>query len=60
MPEPQPTLEAFVAIMKADIDRFAANWRAQHAAKPEEWPLQMNEGDWYDQFLMYESSGERT
>lgn len=60
MPQPKPTLEDFVAEMKADVDRFATNWRKNHAATPEEWPMQMDGGDWYDQFLMFESSGDKS
>lgn len=53
------TLEEFIAEMKKDIDKFEVNWRKQNVAKPEHWPMEMNEGDWYEQFLMFEASGEK-
>lgn len=51
-------LATFVKQMHADIDAFAANWLKGHAKEPEQWPLTNGEGDWYDQFLIFESSGQ--
>jgi hypothetical protein len=59
MPKEKPyTLDQFVAEMKQDLERFAISWRKQNAKKPEHWPMEMNVGDWYDQFLMFEQSGD--
>jgi len=46
----------FVSRMKADLDRFQADYEANLASPPDgqHWPAEMSEGDWYDQFLMFE------
>jgi hypothetical protein len=47
------SLEQFVAEVKADIEAFAADYRASHAANPEHYPLEMrdnNDGVWLEFF----------
>lgn len=48
------TLRTFIASLKADVDRFEADWiaqRAEHGAK--DWPLRMLQEDWHDQFMTF-------
>ncbi len=52
------TLEEFKSTMKADLDRFVQHYEAGHATDPQNWPAQMGEGDWYDQFLIFMGFGE--
>lgn len=59
MNKPQ-TLDDFVAEMRKDIDTFEANWRRQHAENPKHWPMELGGGDWYEQFMMFESSGDKS
>ncbi|WP_274644163.1 hypothetical protein [Pseudomonas serbica] len=47
------TLEQFVAEVKVDIEAFAAEYRASHAANPEIFPLKLgdnNDGLWLEFF----------
>lgn len=57
------SLEQFVAEVKADIEGFAADYRAQHAAAPEQYPLELNSdntGLWLEFFVDYMTSGKGT
>lgn len=50
------TLDEFKASLEGDIETFVTDWKLSHANPhndPEHWPLEMDEGDWYDQFLMW-------
>lgn len=52
MPAPSEiTLDQFIARLHAEVDAFAAKWRAEHAVNPEHWPAAMNEAEWHEQFL---------
>lgn len=53
------TLDQYVQQLKKDVEEFEAMWRKNHATRPQEWPLSMGEGDWYEQFLMFESTGNK-
>jgi hypothetical protein len=47
------TLEQFVEEVKVDIEAFAAEYRASHAANPEIFPLELgddNAGLWLEFF----------
>lgn len=46
-------LEEFSEIAKADIDRFVANWRKGVKKEPDMWPLDLPEGEWFEQFLAF-------
>ena len=51
----QPTLEQFTAYLEDAVSRFKAYYvgglaKAEH---PAEWPLQMPEADWNEQFTMW-------
>jgi hypothetical protein len=48
------TLDQFVAEVKRDIEAFAADYRASHAANPEHFPLELgddNAGVWLEFFM---------
>jgi hypothetical protein len=49
------TLDEFIKSMKQDLDAFRANWKEQQSEVPEHFPNDLDEGDWYDQFLTFES-----
>lgn len=47
------TLDEFIAEVKVDIEAFAAEYRAQNAANPEQYPLKLgdnNDGLWLEFF----------
>lgn len=53
-------LDQFIAEVKADIEGFAAEYRKQHAANPEHYPLELgddNEGLWAEFFMDYMTRG---
>ena len=52
MPAPSEiTLDQFIARLHAEVDAFAAKWRAESAVNPEHWPATMNEAEWHEQFM---------
>lgn len=51
------TLDEFKATLLEDIDAFVINHKKGHEENPEVWPLEMDEGDWFDQFLISMSGG---
>lgn len=54
MPKPpQLDLDAFIAHMRGEIDRFAADWRKNMAENPDDWPAENTASEWYEQFLVY-------
>lgn len=51
------SLDQFVAQIKEDIEAFAAEYRAQHAVNPENYPIELpndNAGAWFEQFVMFD------
>ena len=53
------TLEQFIGECRDDVDRFKAMWDANQTKQPEAFPGQMNEGDWFDQYLIFLQSNKR-
>ncbi len=49
------TLDEFVKCLRASVDEFDANWRERNAKDGSDYPMQMGEGDWWEQFMAYES-----
>ena len=50
------TLDEFKASIMGDIETFTTDWKLKNAnpnLDPQHWPLEMDKGDWYDQFLMW-------
>lgn len=46
-------LDEFVALMRADIDRFEAHWRKLQQEAPTTHPSAMWSGEWDEQFRMF-------
>lgn len=51
------SLDDFCTDMQKDLERFKANWLKEREKNPDNWPLSMGAGDWYEQFLMFLSQG---
>ena len=47
------TLPEFQAALEKDLEQFFAYYKNMHLKLPKEWPMAMNEGDWYEQFLFW-------
>lgn len=52
-------IEEFVKVTEAEIQSFKSWYLKQRGqaaglGREEEWPLVMKEGDWFEQFLVYE------
>jgi hypothetical protein len=50
------TFDAFVADLRADIERFAKHWHDSHRTSPEKFPMSFpanDEGAWFEQFLAF-------
>lgn len=47
-------LATFITAIKADADRFMANWVAQREAHgPKDWPMRMPAEEWHEQFTVF-------
>ena len=47
------TLNEFEQELMGEVQEFAKQWRDEHTEAPDEWPLNMNEGDWFEQFISH-------
>jgi hypothetical protein len=47
------SLDAFVAILRKDVNRFSKYWEKGVKKQPEQFPEEMIEGDWFDQFISF-------
>lgn len=48
------TLTEFVEGMKFDIEKFEVMWIKNNTINPDNFPLELPVGDWYEQFLTSE------
>jgi hypothetical protein len=57
MCNPKITRAEFVALLRADVEAFDEHWRSMGVEFPENYPpdVTMGVGDWWDQFLSFES-----
>lgn len=49
-------IDAFCQTLIRDLARFHAWWRTEHAKDPENFPLEMEEGNtgaWFEQFMAF-------
>lgn len=49
---------AFSNESKTDIDRFLAVWMNRHKESPDDWPIEMEPGEWFEQFLAFLTTPE--
>lgn len=47
------TLQEFLDESREDIDRFNTHWRENALKEPDKWPLEMDAGDWFEQFIAF-------
>ena len=40
------------------LDDFINMWMAKNKVNPKDWPLEMREGEWFEQFLAFQTSEE--
>ncbi len=50
------TLEQFIANEKERLSKFEKMWKDQAAIEPESYPLEMNHGDWDEQFTIFDDT----
>lgn len=43
----------FVGMLRDQIDRFEANWEANAAKDPSNWPDELTSQGWYEQFIAW-------
>lgn len=43
------TLDQFIKEQHKELERFAKNWIEQNKIEPENWPMEMNAGEWDEQ-----------
>lgn len=52
------TLAQGIIGLHAAVDRFKAYCEREMKAHPEHWPAQLSDGEWFEQFLSFATSGE--
>ena len=52
----EQSLDDFCKEMAKDIEDFKTWWVKNQTKKPEHWPTTMGRGDWWEQFLAYETT----
>ncbi len=45
------TLEDFIGRLNGDVREFRDMWKREHENMPDEWPLEMDEGEWFEMFI---------
>lgn len=48
------TLEEFAELLRESVDAFEKYYRVEAENNPEFWPQDMEAGDWFDQFMLWE------
>lgn len=48
-------LEDFIIEMHSDVERFKKMWEEGVLNEPQNYPIEMNNGDWYEQFIAFMS-----
>jgi hypothetical protein len=46
-------LKTFYNEMRADVDAFLAYWESHMKTEPEQYPVEMQPGEWHEQFLLF-------
>lgn len=54
------TLREFTAILQRDIADFERKWESDHEAMPDDFPMEMDLPEWWEQFLVAMDAGETT
>ena len=48
------TLDEFALELRTSVEEFIENWRNKHQSQPLEFPLELEGGDWWEQFIAIE------
>jgi len=44
----------FVLVTQQELEEFKIWWGKENKKNPTQFPLELNEGDWYEQFITYQ------
>jgi len=47
------TLDEFAQDLDATLIDFIGVWRLNHEKMPDQWPMEMDAGEWWEQFLAH-------
>ncbi len=53
-------LSEFKREMIEDLTKFTVEWLEWNVENPHGWPLDMELGDWYEHFAIYQANKEAT
>lgn len=48
----EQTLDEFISDMKNELEFFEENWRIKNKISPEDYPLEMEDNDWFEHFTI--------
>ena len=52
------TLQEAAGVFKSDVDKWTDHYLKAQKENPENWPDNMNEADWFEQFMFFCMSGK--
>jgi hypothetical protein len=44
------TLDQFMGVLRAEVEAFEVMWREENAKDQENWPMEMDQEDWFEQW----------
>lgn len=47
------TIDEFFLSMRVALVTFIAHWKFMHEGTPEQWPLELNDGEWMEQWIAH-------
>lgn len=53
MDEDKISLVVFSSQLREIFDTFKKNWLLNNEARPEQWPMEMTPGEWFEQFYIF-------
>jgi hypothetical protein len=51
-------LFTFIDNLQEDLRNFEEGWEDKHRSKPDQYPMDMDAGMWWEMFLIYYNTGE--
>lgn len=49
----EQTFEEFMAELRMSVDAFEKHWREKNKQDPDNYPMSLMGGDWFEQFMSY-------
>lgn len=51
------SLDEFIEEQKESLEIFRRKWLEKHSVRPEEYPIKLEGGSWWEQYMIFETGG---